>query len=120
MQPVSYSILYLVLNHAIQDRIAFGCLLTDGQTALLRVSQRKINVGLTLFPASIQHKLKTDIDNLTHDFEMQNAYGVSKKVTIYDKATLEYWATYNTNLLSFSKPVDVLLPLNSNSFRCLI
>jgi hypothetical protein len=112
--PVHQSILYIVPNIATKEQIAIGYLLTDNQTTMLCLSDKKINLTLPFFDTITQFLLKNKIESIKSCFSIPE----NKTEDYFLNAdSINYWSAYDSNLLTFSKTTEIDVVFNESNFK---
>ena len=123
-----YSILYASIRPSISEKLSVGIILVSGNKTFVRVSQNKVNLLKHIFPHgaynSLRHSLKSiefhsksneDKFKISNELDVSN-FEISKEFTF---SYLEYLSKYNSNILTFSKPVTIDLEVELEVFNML-
>ena len=122
-----YSILSAILSPETGEKVSLGLVLSDGNSSIFKHSLLKISALKTLLPpeqfrfvkdysksiASVSSKVDTFSSqySIYHDTDGKNI--------VFTEAYFEYLSVYSQNLLSFSKPVRIELPVSNDLFLSL-
>jgi cobalamin biosynthesis Co2+ chelatase CbiK len=113
---VYYSIIYVITNSALQERIAIGLILTDGITVLSKFSDYKINIIANFFDTRGQQLFKDEVQALKKGLSKDNK-DYAHQQAFAAKAHLQKLSIYNNNLWTVSAPSDILIELNEDSLQ---
>lgn len=119
-----YSILYITINAALDEKVSIGILMTDGETVLFRYSSEKLLAIKGLmdndrynfiksYLRSIDDKLNLELKqnykgNLDFQFNSKN---------IYSEGYINYLSNYSNNIIQFSSSKNISVDLNKENFK---
>lgn len=122
-----YSILSVLIRPEIQEKISIGLLLFNEDDVIFNYSSNKLNVSKDLLVDVSFKMLKDVIKSIDNRFdETFNTYSVKKGIKIFSNKNFEnvftteyvsYLSRYSNNLISFSSPRDINLPVNAETFE---
>ncbi|NJL76551.1 MAG: hypothetical protein HC892_17570 [Saprospiraceae bacterium] len=121
-----YSILSAVIRPEIQEKITIGLALLDQQQVVVGFSKPKINVLRELVSNEVYQTLKMNIQGIqqasvggtkvkrVNDYLM---WGATSEHPIFSQQYLKYLSDYRQNILAFSAPAVVDIPVNQANFN---
>lgn len=121
-----YTILYATINPLIQEQLAIGLLLSGEKNIFFKYSNEKLKNINPLIPKHAKSLLKDSLKNIEHSVkQLQSETGKIPPSLPFDQTQprifmmqfIEYLSRYNHNLLTFSKPVGIDIPMNNNLFN---
>ena len=121
-----YSILSAVINPSTGEKISVGLLLSDGNRSEFSFSDNRLSLLNGLLDKEtrrfIRQYLKT-IENVIEKIdinEMQTSiFEETGKNVIVNEPYISYLNVYNQNVIAFSKPVSIDVPVNDQIFSAL-
>lgn len=117
-----YSIISAVIRPEIGERIAIGLLLVGSEKIIFRLSKDKVNVVKELVNDKTYKFLKESLKHVSvaADFEQTKVKPLFSQLelsnSLFAEGYLEYLSRYSTNLLSFTKPKTIELPVDESLF----
>lgn len=120
-----YCILSVPIRPESDEKIALGLLLSDGQNSIFHYSTNKLRIIGDLVNdeqhkfikrylksiEAVSHKVDGNIDKIQFS-ESSNELNV-----VLNEPYFEYLSTYNKNVLFFSKPIRIDLPVNEEIYK---
>jgi hypothetical protein len=113
-----YSILYVPINAALDEKVSIGLIMSDGILNYFKYSQSKLQAIKSLLDTESYNILKTYLRSLEKEInkevEDKNALltiSINSKAKWVNSSYLSYLSNYSNNLLTFAEPkfMDVLL-----------
>lgn len=115
-----YSIISIHLNHTLQERIGVGMLLVSGDQLYFRVAEEKLSALKGILSAEKVAFAKTYLRNLQREVEStrnQILPGFSDITPQWSsKSYIDYLSKYANNLLQFSEPKALDIPVSPEVF----
>lgn len=115
-----YSIISIHLNHTLQERIGVGMLLVSGDQLYFRVAEDKLAALKGVLSAEKISFARTYLRNLQREVESTRKQILPGFSTITppwsSKSYMDYLSKYANNLLQFSEPKALDIPVNTNVF----
>lgn len=117
-----FSILYLTLNANLNEKVSVGLVMSNGEETLFKVSNPKLNILKGLMPISKFNMLKSYFKNLSSNIvptANDHELGIKENSSRdwIQASYFSYLSRYSNNLVSFSDPKTIALPLNEESFK---
>jgi len=117
-----FSIIYLTLNANLNEKISIGLLMSDGENSIFKISNPKMNIVKGLLPNQNYNLLKAYFKNMNYAIAAKSdEYTLDIKVDQSKKwlneSYFSYLHRYSNNLVSFSEPRTIELPIEESSFR---
>lgn len=120
-----FTILSAAIRPEIEERIAIGMLLVEGDTIFFASSKRKLSVVRTLLPSSIYKFLKETLSQIrTTIYEIKSQHNslysqIGEVPHQFSYGYLGYTSRYSNNILNFSFPKTIELPSTEVLFNSL-
>jgi hypothetical protein len=120
-----YSIISAVIRPEIGERIAIGLLLVGIEKIIFRLSKDKVGVVKELVTENTYKFLKESLRQITVavDCQQQKMKPLFTQLdlqnSLFTEGYLEYLSRYSTNLLNFTKPKIIELPVDEDLFLSL-
>ncbi|WP_116107627.1 hypothetical protein [Lewinella sp. IMCC34191] len=125
-----YSVIYVQTNAAAQDRLAIAMVMMEPEAQVVRYdySARKLKVIGELVQPGVRTGIKWTLSNLKSLFSDRRVAGDTGLFDQIEEASAQRWlserylnqlATYQKNLIQFSKPVGIELQCTEQTFEFL-
>lgn len=118
-----YSLLYVNLNAALEERVCIGLVMTNGKEYFYEYSTKKLRCVLPLLSEEKKSFIKCYLKSLGQDIQQSKIVNHQ----LFDhKGYAEQWvreeyltylSTYANNIVSFSTPKTITLPCTSDNFK---
>jgi len=118
-----YSLLYVNLNAALEERVCIGLVMTNGEEYFYEYSAKKLKYVSQLLSEEKKSFIKRYLKSLEQDLTQYK--GLNPQ--LFEKKTyaenwvreeyLTYLSTYANNIVSFSAPKTIDLPCTSENFK---
>ncbi len=122
-----YSILSVLIRPEIQEKISVGLLLFNEDEVIFNYSNSKLNVSKELLSDSSFKILKDTIKIISKTFnDTFNVYSLKKGIKIFNNKNfdnlftfeyIEYLSRYSNNLIGFSAPKTINLPIGPDAYN---
>lgn len=118
-----YSILSVVINPVSSEKISLGLLLSDGNTSFVGHSKNRLSLirsvidkeSYTLVKQYLQ-SINAVINEIDINRNQRTIFGQEGKNLIVNESYINYLSDYSRNVISFSKPVAIDLPVKQEIF----
>jgi len=125
MKKTFYSILYAVIRPETDEKIAIGLILSDGSNSLFDSSKNKLGAVKSLLGADalkyIQNYIssvkKTVLDSMKNLHQHNIFEFIDSKHPVINENYFNYLSVYSSNLVWFSKPLQIDVPVEKETFR---
>ncbi len=122
-----YSILYSVIRPETDEKISIGLIISDGNASLFNYSKQKLWAVRRFLGTDEFRFIKNYITSLNRmineslkNKDQQNIYEIiGDKHAVINESYFNYLSTYNQNLIWFSKPIQIDIPVNNQVFDML-
>lgn len=117
-----YSILYISLNSALNERLSIGMLMSNGEDNMFKFSSEKLLVIKNLLNTEKYNLLKNYLKSLKNDFNNDSSemFNFEKQSVHWTKVNyLNYLTKYANNLIQFSQPKIIDVDFAFNNFKWL-
>ncbi len=111
-----YSILQVPIRPAGQEQLNIGLLFAGEEGSYFRFSNRKLDFVKKLIPAGSHNLLRSYLFGLAETINRGQDVLLGK---LKNEEFISYLANYNSNLLTFSKPVPIELDVNEKNYQLL-
>lgn len=118
-----YSLLSAVINPVSSEKISLGLLLSDGNTSLFGYSSNRLSLIRSIIEKEsfglVKEYLKsirTVIEKIDFNQNQQTIYEAEGKNLMVNESYISYLSDYSSNIISFSKPVAIDLPVKQDIF----
>lgn len=120
-----YSILYAVIRPETDEKIAIGLILSDGNKTLFDFSKAKLGAAKQLLGDDsvkfIQNYITAVRKTVKDSLKELNQHSIfeftDSRHPIINESYFNYLSVYSTNLVWFSKPLQVDVPVQKESFE---
>lgn len=120
-----YSILYAVIRPETDEKIAVGLILSDGNNSLFEHSKHKLSAIRSLLGGSeykfIQNYISSVKRTITDSLKNLNQHSIFEfidaKHPVINESYFQYLSVYSTNLVWFSKPLQIDVTINQEVFE---
>lgn len=119
-----YSILSAVINPISGENISLGLLLTDGNNSIFSYSKNRMSIIASLidpetkkFMLNYLKSVENVIKKIDINEDQINIFEESGKNIFINESYISYLSNYSRNVISFSKPVSIDVPVNENIFE---
>ncbi|MBC7588530.1 MAG: hypothetical protein H7178_09230 [Chitinophagaceae bacterium] len=126
MATTHLSIVSISIRPEIQEKISIGLYLFDDKKVLFHYSKNKLEIIKELFNKSVYAVLKDSLKNIfssidsTYNSDHSSlSFLNSVNKPFNNKAFINYLSSYNNNLVVFSNPIKIDLPLTNEVFQSL-
>jgi hypothetical protein len=119
-----YSIVSAVLNPVTSERISLGLVLSNGNDSIFNYSRNRLSVIKPLISQS-KYSFIRDYFKSMHsviekfDEKINNLTMFKENNLIVNEPYFEYLSSYNRNVVTVSKPVQIDVPVSDETFRSL-
>ncbi|WP_158963053.1 hypothetical protein [Myroides fluvii] len=120
-----YSLLYVNLNVALNEKVCIGLVMSDGETFFYQFSAKKLSFIAPLLSTEKKSFIKHYLKSLEKDIQTSKA-NTNKLFSHLSYAEqwakeeyLNYLSNYANNLVSFSAPKTIALANNLDNFKAL-
>lgn len=125
MKKTFYSILYAVIRPETDEKIAIGLILSDGSNSLFDSSKNKLGAVKSLLGTDalryIQNYIssvkKTVLDSMKNLHQHSIFEFIDSKHPVINENYFNYLSVYSSNLVWFSKPLQIDVPVEKETFR---
>lgn len=112
-----YSIISTVLNPYISEKISVAMILSDGEKSLMKVSEKRISFLRNLLSKNDYLMVKDYLKSVNKilgeiDGKRNTIFNNQDNNIIINENYFEYLSVYNHNVINFSNPVIIDLPVN--------
>jgi hypothetical protein len=121
-----YSILSAVINPSTGEKISLGLLLSDGNQSLFHFSDNRLTLLNDLLDKETKKFVRLylkSIENIIEKYDVnQNQLTIFEetgKNVIINEPYIAYLSAYNQNVITFSRPVLIDIPVNQEIFSSL-
>jgi hypothetical protein len=119
-----YSILYAVIRPETDEKIAIGLILSDGNNSLFEHSKHKLSAIRSLLEAAeykfIQNyisSIKRTVADSLKNLNQQSIFEfIDARHPIINESYFQYLSIYSSNLVWFSKPLQIDVTINQDVF----
>jgi len=120
-----YSILYAVIRPETDEKIAVGLILSDGNKSLFDFSKTKLGAAKPLlgddgvkFIQNYITAVRKTVKDSVKELNQQSIFEFTEsRHPVINESYFNYLSVYNTNLVWFSKPLQIEIPVHQESFR---
>lgn len=120
-----YSILYAVIRPETDEKIAVGLILSDGSNSLFDSSKNKLGAVKSLLGSDafkyirnyISSVKKTIQDSMKNSLQHSIFEFIDSRHPVINEKYFHYLTVYSTNLVWFSKPLQIDVPAEKETFR---
>ena len=122
-----YSILSAVLHPETGERVSIGLIMSDGNDSIFDYSRNRLAIVKNLLPDGqfnfIKDYLKS-VSQISSSFEkLKEQFSIHHELdgrnVIINEPYIQYLSVYSENVLTFSKPVKIDLPVGHDIFHSL-
>src|SRR5690606_21732205 len=117
-----YSILYVTLNTALNEKVSIGILMSDGKYDMFRHSTDKLLALKGIIEPERYNLIKGYLRSLENDIN-----AVTDKTILFENEDLKknwvsegyisYLSRYSNNLIQFSEPKTIDIAFNTENFK---
>lgn len=116
-----YSILYITLNTALEERISIGILMSDGKENMFKFSAEKLLAVKSLLSSEKYNLVKSYLKSLENDIHNRSSERINSfyqnDVEWTKFGYLSYLTKYASNLVQFSEPKIIDIDFTEDNFK---
>lgn len=119
-----FSILYVPISATLDEKVSIGLVMSDGEQQFFKYSHSKLNAikGLLdnesyIILKSYLKSLEKEINTVTESGKELFSAGITSKAKWVSNSYISYLSKYSNNLLQFSEPKFIDVPLTEITFR---
>lgn len=119
-----YSILYVPIRPAQEEKVSIALFLNYEGKTYFKYSLPKLHIIKPLLPTAAFGLLKSYLKNMAREIgegtlpesERNSPLSTNRNISYFEESYFDYLSKYSNNLLSFSKPKNLKLPVNEKTF----
>lgn len=120
----TYSILYLPINAIHDEKLSIGILMSAGDKHIFKFSSEKLQAIKGIVKNERMNITKSYLNSLEKDINFNDEcrlfnQDLSDNKKWINKEYLSYLSKYSTNIIQFSTPKNIDIPLNEENFKWL-
>ncbi|NOZ35664.1 MAG: hypothetical protein GXO80_10250 [Chlorobi bacterium] len=125
MKPF-YSIIYAVIRPEIDEKISVGIILLDKNQVSLSISENKVSLLKKTVSKNYLNSIKFSLSLIERSFILKQGSSnnpqrilelqVKDKSDVFNYSYIEYLSRYNSNVLTFSEPIEINLKITNDLF----
>ena len=115
-----YSILYITLNAALNEKIGIGLVMSNKNDSLFHFSRDKLSVFKSLMGVNQYYLIHNYLLAIKKDFKDGSAGPLFKDVKSADwvsESYISYLSKYSNNSIQFSTPKSIAIDFNNSNFK---
>ena len=119
-----FSILYVPISATLDEKVSIGLVMSNGDHQFFKYSQPKLNAIKGLLDVESNHILKSYLKSLDKEINVATESGkdlfsidIPSKAKWVSNSYISYLSKYSNNLLQFSEPKYIDVPLSDITFR---
>lgn len=120
----TYSILYLPINAVHDEKLSIGILMSAGDKHIFKFSSEKLQAIKGIVKNERMNITKSYLNSLEKDINFNDEcrlfnQDLSDNKKWINKEYISYLSKYSTNIIQFSAPKNIDIPLNEENFKWL-